>query len=204
MFGAVHGQADFCEAMMVKPLDQARPYVYWSDRQVGQVRDMDARPPYKRGGKIAFQVPIGLTVEASGESPGTPAPTSPRAQQEAYIAALLADVAVTSTDVNALARYCEGTAHAYWGILALPQGQPSYAAMIGIEPETPGERTMLCLFGPSRNLVGRTESGDVEGWSCSSEPGQQTLLPIGGFDPPDLRLQGSEQAAAAYSAVAIL
>jgi hypothetical protein len=107
-----------------------------------------------------------------------------------YISKLLDDVTVRDTDINGVARYCRGTAYAYWGVLRLPDGRPSYEAMFGIEPETHGERTMLALFGPRRNLVGRSagndiDPGDVRGWSSSSEIGQRILLGIGGFDPPN-------------------
>ena len=194
----------------MKPIEQVRPFLYWSDSQVRQALDMNSRPAAKRGAKIGFQFPgFGPTIETSTESTGAPAPGSPRAEQADQLEKLLADVTVRDTDVNGAAHYCRGTAYAYWGVVRLPDGRPSYAAMFGIEPETGDERTMLALFGPRRNLIGRStgndiDPGDVRGWSSSSEIGQRLLLGIGEFDPPELRLRKDEPASLARSAVTIL
>ena len=194
----------------MKPIEQVRPFLYWSDSQVRQALDMNSRPAPKWGAKIGFQFPgFGPTIETSEESAGAPNPDSPRAVQADHLGRLLNDVTVRDTDVNGSAHYCRGTAYAYWGVVRLPDGRPSYAAMFGIEPEASDERTMLALFGPRRNLLGRStgndiDPGDVRGWSSSSEIGQRLLLGIGMFDPPELRLRNDEPASLARSAVTIL
>jgi hypothetical protein len=201
---------------MTKPLMTSSPYIYWSDSQVRAVIDQNSKGNRKMKFESGWRA--GFQATASVESSDPVVADAPRAQRQEVVERLLSGWAARQSDPNCIAEYAIGESHAYWGWLRLPNGDPSHAAMFGMDFRHEGNRVLLALFGPRRNLTGLVESdnssdlGAVQegsaaksgSWSSSSWDGQRILLDLGSFDPLDLQLTAGEGGSAADAAITIL